>query len=313
METFGRGPRRGQRPAPNENQRKKDSVARSQLNPSANLQTQRNTESVDGWQTFAGHRAQVMSLLLKLAGDASDPVPRRICLLGAGNCNDIDLPQLIHHFAEVHLVDLDRDALIAGTRTQGVAESEQIKLHVGMDLSGIVEQLGQWHTTPPRPGDYPAVVANARSATIPIAGPFDVVASLCTISQLIDAVLIASGQPTQESITLALAVRDRHLELMEQLTQPGGHLVLITDVTSSATVPDLNVIPVEQLPVKLIEMINTRNFFTGLNPFALLARYRQDPEWESRAESAELSAPWIWNLGPRQYIVCALTVRKPVH
>jgi len=282
------------------------------VNPSVNLQTQRNTESVDGWHRFADHREQVMSLLLNLPGDVPDSGLRRICLLGAGNCNDIDLPQLMHRFAEVHLVDLDRDALIAGTRTQGVAQSEQIKLHVGMDVSGIVEHLGRWHTTPPRPGDYPAVVAHAQSATIPVAGPFDVVASLCTVSQLIDAVMMATGQPTQESITLALAVRDRHLELMEQLTQPGGHLVLITDVTSSATVPDLDVIPLEQLPIKLIEMINTRNFFTGLNPFALLARYRQDPVWESRAESAELSAPWIWNLGPRQYVVCALTVRKPV-
>ena len=282
------------------------------MNSSANLQTQRNTDSRDGWHRFADHREQVMSLLLNLPGDASDPGPQRICLLGAGNCNDIDLPQLMHRFAEVHLVDLDRDALIAGTHAQGVSESEQIKLYGGVDLSGIVEELGRWHEIPPQPGDYPAVVANARSTTIPVAGPFDVVASLCTISQLLDAVMIASGQPTQESITLALAVRDRHLELMEQLTRPGGRLILITDVTSSATVPDLDAMPLEQLPVKLIEMINTRNFFTGLNPFALLARYRQDPEWESRAESAELSAPWIWNLGPRHYIVCALSVRKPV-
>ena len=283
------------------------------MNPSVNLQTQRNTDSRDGWHRFAGHRAQVMSLLLNLPDSLTNSGPSRICLLGAGNCNDIDLPQLIRRFAEVHLVDLDRDALIAGTRAQGVAESEQIKLHGGVDLSGIVEELGRWHTTPPQPGDYPAVVATARSATISVAGRFNVVASLCAVSQLIDAVLIAGGKTTQETIILALAVRDRHLELMEQLTHRGGRLVLITDVTSSATVSDLDAIPVEQLPVTLIQMINTRNFFTGLNPFALLARYRQDPKRESPAESAELSAPWIWNLGPRQYIVCALTVRKPSH
>ena len=44
-----------------------------------------------------------MSLLLRLGGDGS----RRLCVLGAGNCNDLDLVRLARSFAQVHLVDLD--------------------------------------------------------------------------------------------------------------------------------------------------------------------------------------------------------------
>ena len=50
-----------------------------------------NAETRDHWNAFTGHRAKVTGLL------ATEPSSgmSRLCVLGAGNCNDLDLAALL--------------------------------------------------------------------------------------------------------------------------------------------------------------------------------------------------------------------------
>src|SRR5262245_46170533 len=68
-----------------------------------------SNESATGHETFfAEHRARVTR---EIAERAPASAGGRLCLLGAGNANDVDLDALAAHFAEIHLVDLDPDAV----------------------------------------------------------------------------------------------------------------------------------------------------------------------------------------------------------
>ncbi|MFT5326875.1 MAG: hypothetical protein ACI8P0_004758, partial [Planctomycetaceae bacterium] len=72
-------------------------------------QRRRNEESRDAWHRYARHRERVTELLLGTVSDTSlecdSTRTRRLCLLGAGNCNDVDLKRLAETFDEIHLVD----------------------------------------------------------------------------------------------------------------------------------------------------------------------------------------------------------------
>src|SRR5437660_103300 len=63
------------------------------------LHRRNNRETAEGWQPFAEHRARVTGLLL--------PGARRLAVLGAGNCNELDLTALGDAYREIHLADPD--------------------------------------------------------------------------------------------------------------------------------------------------------------------------------------------------------------
>ena len=57
----------------------------------------------DDWTLYAEHRAHLTDVLLGSTVKAGG----KLCLLGAGHCNDVDLERLAATFAEIHLVDID--------------------------------------------------------------------------------------------------------------------------------------------------------------------------------------------------------------
>ncbi|MFK7777794.1 MAG: hypothetical protein QM501_06680, partial [Gimesia sp.] len=65
-----------------------------------------NLESRPNWECGTAHRERITAHLTDLAGQQRP----RLCILGAGNCNDLDLNQLSQVFKEIHLVDLDESA-----------------------------------------------------------------------------------------------------------------------------------------------------------------------------------------------------------
>ena len=69
-------------------------------------QARQNLTTRNQWQLYASHRGEIEKLIVP------DSRGRRICVLGAGNCNDLDLKWLSEVYGEVHLVDLDRTALL---------------------------------------------------------------------------------------------------------------------------------------------------------------------------------------------------------
>jgi len=94
---------------------------------------------------FAAHRQRIEVLLRK------NPRGARLCVLGAGNCNDLDLPELAGHFGEIHLVDLDATATRNATRPLGLAN---LIVHAGHHRDRR-HPFDLGYATPDRCGNHP--------------------------------------------------------------------------------------------------------------------------------------------------------------
>src|SRR5687768_13376737 len=95
-------------------------------------QRRRNRETQNAWDDFSSHRRRATDLLVAAATGRSRPT---LCLLGAGNCNDLELPQLLKIYSEIHLVDADDHALAAGIERQIAGDQGALQLHAGIGVS----------------------------------------------------------------------------------------------------------------------------------------------------------------------------------
>jgi hypothetical protein len=266
-----------------------------------------NAESRHQWENFAGHRQTATRLLCAQAAHGG----RRLCVLGAGNCNDLDLVLLLKSFREVHLVDLDTEALALGVARQGVANDSRLHCHGGLDLTGALDAIATWSAHDPIPPEQVQGLAEWPGLRVAPAlpRPFDVVASICLLSQLIGNAFHATGERHSQFLSLVQAIRAGHLRLLCDLTAPGGTVLLITDVVSSDTFPSLGALPDSALPELLPRLARERNYFHGLNPALLPSIFQQDPILQARVIGLEPVAPWRWNLHDRVYLVWALKAR----
>lgn len=280
------------------------------MNLSLALQQQRNRESRERWSQYKEHRDAVTELIL---AEAPALAGGRLCVLGAGNCNDLDLEAIAKTFAQIVLVDWDDEALQTGLTQQPLKESlrEKITTLGNIDLTGVAPELSQWSPqSPPDDATIDRWILSSQAAD-PLAGQgsFDVVISVCTLTQLIEVVILCLGENHPRFVELLVAVRSRHLRMLVELTAPGGTAILCTDIVSSLSCPTLNQIPLPKLAGALSQLIQQRNFFTGANPFVLEAFFRTDPQIASHLSQVILRAPWLWNFGPRHFAVCAIVVR----
>ncbi|MCW2918753.1 MAG: hypothetical protein JWN52_6821 [Actinomycetia bacterium] len=234
-----------------------------------------NRASAGLWDGYARHRARVTALVRSHA-----PVPPgRLVLLGAGNCNDLELKRIAQVFSEIHLVDIDAIALGDAVGRQDAGTLPAIRLHGGVDVT----RLG-WEP-----------IHELESA--------NVVVSAALLTQLINSAVQCGRRPEE-----LLLVRDAHLRTMADLLQVGGTGLLITDVVSSDTCPQLRETAPEKFPALLSALVQTGNFFTGCNPLAIARKLGGDANF--RAAMVGLTAPWRWDIGDRSYLVCALTFRR---
>lgn len=245
-------------------------------------QQRRNRLSYDAWQAFAAHRSRVMELLVDAAKNREQPA---LMLLGAGNCNDVDLRQLLVVYSRIHLIDLDAAALQDGLRRQGVEGEPAIV------LDGEVDLLNQ-----------PGIESDQPST--------DVVASLCLLSQLIEAATTQFAGSSEDQLAVVQVVRRQHLELILNSVRPGGVGLLITDFVSSDTAPELTNLDDAHLPALAARCLATRNFFTGLNPAVIVDLLKHDPHFAAHVEEVAVTPPWKWDLGPRSYLVYATRFRR---
>src|SRR5688572_5276182 len=89
-------------------------------------------------ESYREHRDQTTRLALE---SAKPDVAGTLCVLGAGNCLDLDLPRLAERFAKVHLVDVDRGALEGALSRQTPEVQARLVLHAPVDLSGLLDKL----------------------------------------------------------------------------------------------------------------------------------------------------------------------------
>lgn len=266
-----------------------------------------NASSRDQWQTFADHRLQVSRLL----GAGSGSGAERLCILGAGNALDLDLPALLEAHRAVHLVDLDANALRLGAERQGVAADARLRQFGGQDVTAMLDVTSRWTPgTIISPADL-AALTDAPSLVVPpaLAGPYDVVASTCLLRPLIGTLYHAVGADHPRFGQLISAVRAGHLRLMSRLLAPGGLAHLVTDVVSSATVPQLESQPASVLPELLGELERTGNHFHGVSPADLRGVFVRDPVLSAESADPIAVPPWRWRLHDRTYLVWALQFR----
>lgn len=273
-----------------------------------------NRQTADNWERARPHREICTDLLARLGDELgrSSPGPTRLVLLGAGTCNDIDLARLQSLFSEITLADFDAEAVTTGLAQQGLSASGALR-PVIVDVtgcSGEVDQLSPDSTSTA----IEEVAGQLGSRVLPVASQIgtgcDIAASLCLLSQLIQQFVEHPGEQHPGFLLLIQAVRQAHLRLLLELVRPGGKVVLITDVVSSDTVPQLPRLSRDELLPLLAALIPSRNFFSGLNPFILHQLWSGDPTLQPLVQSVEPLAPWTWLLGQRTYLVCGFVVTR---
>lgn len=276
-------------------------------------QVRRNLAADARWAAYASHRDEVTRRLLSNSISGG-----RLCVLGAGNSNDLDLAQLATAFHEVHLVDLDAEALERGVARQTDAPASAIYRHGGIDLLGALNELAALSSEPasdpssqrPIEAELDRCLAHLGEPQVDrLPGPFDVVASVCLMSQLIESAVASLGESHSRFAELVLAIRTAHLRLLSRLLLPGGRAVLIADFVSSQTAAELRLGDPEW-EFFLRQIAAERNFFHASHPAAILAQLQNDPLLRQTVTDARLTGCWRWDQGARLYAVAALEFSK---
>jgi hypothetical protein len=267
-------------------------------------------DAADEWTLYAGHRARFTEALL---GCAREGAPRgRLCVLGAGKCNDLDLDQLAARFTEIHLVDLEPAALAAAVSRQTPEVRRSLRPHT-VDLSLISpKRAGKWQRRAPTPADIQAAGASRlRDILARLPGPFDVVASACMLTQLSFALRGTLGEANRALGPARAATMLLHLRTLVGLTAPGGQALFTCDLTSSTSYP-LDALPADaDLRPVLRAIVDAGAGYFAANPDLIERMLEEDPDLEARVEAPELLFPWLWT-GPlgRVYFVYALRMTR---
>jgi hypothetical protein len=279
------------------------------MNRTVQSQFESNRTTAGDWDLFAAHRARLSALIREAAPSGR---PSRLCVLGAGNCNDLDLPSLVPLFAQTHLVDLDGEAMRRGVERQNMAGGPALHRHAGVDITGCLGAMAAWSAQ--------TAMTDAeleRCATLPVTGavphlpgPFDLVVSACVLSQIVYAVVDALGERHPRFIDAVRAMRLGHLRLLAELVAPGGTGILCSDVVSSDSFPGLPAVAPQAMAATVFRLVHEGNFFHGLNPAVVVSQLRSDPVLRAQATDVEYRPPWLWTICERSYAVYAITFRK---
>ena len=254
-----------------------------------------NLGSRHNWELFRGHRERMMTLIRSTHKAASG----KIAILGAGNCNDIDLNELSARFEEVHLFDLDSESMEVGVSRQTPERAARIRLHQRDLAKGTPGKVF--------PGPIDDVVAEETEDR----PRFDLVISTCLLSQLMETVgRLDLDHRSVEG--LMHDVRDKHLHLMSEIVAPGGSGLIVTDVSSSSLIPDLSESSSEKDSYLMETAIRRGACFTGLNPRELSEALGRVADRSGGLYGKEISPPWRWQLDEvRSFLVYALGFTKP--
>src|SRR4051812_17466926 len=105
------------------------------------LHHQNNRTTARSWDRYTSHRQQVTNLLREHAG-------AELMILGAGNCNDVDLAELATDDRRIHLVDIDQTSVKNARQRLPAAVASSVVLHAPVDVSGALVELSKYR----RPG-----------------------------------------------------------------------------------------------------------------------------------------------------------------
>lgn len=256
---------------------------------------ERNETTRGRFAHYAQHRAQQMALTEGLRG-------LRIAVLGAGNCNDLELPALAQAFEEVHLFDIDAEALEAAWQRQNSDVRRACHLHT-RDLTGVASYLDDWQASPPEPLVAQVAAWTKLSALVDEAGQFDAVLSTCMLSQVAINLRDFFGLAPALSSALLAAIAG-HIMLAGALTKTGGTVLVTSDCIT-------NRYPIHQEAQArgalnaIFHLAAQGAAFPGTDP-DLIASLLATPNFSQ----PQFKNAWIWDLSEQSYLVYAIQAAR---
>lgn len=271
-------------------------------------QKEANRAGLRFFDEFASHRKHQTDFILT----GNETPGGRLCILGAGNCFDLDLPHVARTFEEVHLVDIDPVALKKARERLDADLARKVTLHAPVDVSGANDKLEAWRAMRVSPEtliSFPEAATSALLKKLP--APFDCVVSSCIASQLLLTYRRVLGERHQLFQAGMVTLLVTHLRVLAELTAPGGQALFITDVTSDEIAP-LSSLSLDGNPSLLLEQLARENLiFNYLDPALLLSLAEQDPVLSQSVEYRPPEKAWIWqNTRERAFLVYAARLLK---
>jgi hypothetical protein len=271
-------------------------------------QTERNRRSADVRDLYAPHRERLMALI------PTEPAGGKLCVLGAGNCDDLDLPRLADTFAVIQLVDVDGEAMERARDRQPARVRDAIVLRGGVDLSGLLARLDEWGDAFPDDRTLHQVVFSSAHAVVgALGGPFDVTVSTCVLSQLLLPFQNAWAASEETWGKMVAATMASHLGILAHNTAPGGAVCLVFDVLSSDNAPGLLALrdrPAGELQTAVDAASQSGAMVLQPDPGALLAQISTSGVAAAQPDP-RLTGPWLWDTGAALQLVYALGFRRP--
>jgi hypothetical protein len=212
-----------------------------------------NRETAGFWRQYEQHRRHLMKILMRAAHAGC----RSLLIAGAGNCNDLDLAELIAHFEAITLLDPDRDALVSGLERQHCARA------VDLECQSIET--------------FAAGASGAHG---------DLVVSACVLSQL----LIEVGRQDQNA---ARTIVQQHTAALAKLAR--REVLIVTDCAAVARGNRVE-LPEATVFEKITWIDQNASFFDHLKPHTLLRAIRS-PEIALVFTPPEMSGIWLWEQG----------------
>ena len=254
-----------------------------------------NRTTADAWSRYAPHRQRVMAMV---------PDGRDALLLGAGNCNDVDLRALAERFEALHLADVDGVACDAAVKRATI----EARVHA-VELTGLVDRLATWKETPPEPKALRSLTAEAsRGVAARLPGPFDVVISAGLLSQIVLAAIETLGLEHAAFGPVSVSLVVAHLQLALGLLRPGGALVLVVD-TAPRPPGFFEALPeTSSLSELLAELEALRQCVPATELGFVVSALRH----LAPGAAIEMSEPWLWPIAhDRTSLVYGLVCRRP--
>ena len=256
----------------------------------------------DAWAAGRRHREIITKLICRVGASQNES----ICVFGAGPCNDIELNLISTIYSDVTLVDCDGAVLEQGVKDQLGEDHANVKLLGGVDLFGASQRLKQYKDSNDDSliGQILVDVAEHKPQRLET---YDCVASTCMLSQLLCEASEAIQKRHVRFVDVLIAIRLRHIQIMFDALKPGGHGILVTDIVSSESLPDL--LNETDLKATLQQAIANQNFLHGLNP-QMIVKVFQNESFADQLKSVRVSEPWRWVLPGRTYACFAIEFIK---
>lgn len=269
-----------------------------------------NLNALAHFEAFSELRNRLTALL---AARAAPDGGSRLCVLGAGNCYDVDLERLTSLYREVHLVDIDAEALERAWQRQAAPVRARLVRHRPLDLSGVLARLERWReldVTSDELLGHPGPAAVELASALP--GNFETVVSTCLLSQLQFSVVnvLSPAHPLFDAVRQVVNVT--HLRTLTALAAPGkGRALLVSDVSSNAITPLGPFEPGADLRGLLDELMRRGSVIHIVRPDVIAQVVAEDPALSVLVSVSPVLDAWLWQNGPeRTFLVYALELAR---